>query len=122
SDLARVSSVEMNMSPSAYALIGLTAIVASLMALLTYAMMRFINGARQTRKNLRGRNLEEALMSQALQDAVTKLKTQEGVSAARAGASERLSDEIVTGLTAGLALVGVGGEVRSLNPAGRRML
>jgi signal transduction histidine kinase len=112
----------MNLSPSAYALLGLTAIVACLMALMTYALMRFVSGSRQARKNLRGRNLEEALMSSALQDAVTKLKAQERVSAARADASERLSEEIIAGLTAGLAVVGVGGDVRSVNPAGRKMM
>jgi len=112
----------MKLSPSAYALLGLTAIVASLMALLTYALMRFVQASRQTRKNLKGGGLEAALMSSALQDAVTKLKAQERAMAARADASERLSEEIIAGLTAGLAVVGIGGDVRSLNPAGRRML
>ncbi|HMD36014.1 MAG TPA: ATP-binding protein [Vicinamibacterales bacterium] len=112
----------MNLSPSAYALLGLTGIVACLMALMTYTVMRFVNASRQARKNLRGRNLEDALMSSALQDAVTKLKAQERATAARADASERLSEEIIAGLTAGLTVVGVGGDVRSVNPAGRKML
>ena len=112
----------MNLSPGAYALLGLTAIVASLIALMTYALMRFVQASRQTRKNLKGGGLEAALMSSALQDAVTKLKAQERATAARADASERLSEEIIAGLTAGLAVVGVGGDVRSVNPAGRRML
>ncbi|HEV3138912.1 MAG TPA: ATP-binding protein [Vicinamibacterales bacterium] len=112
----------MLLTPNAYALLGLTAIVAVLIAVMTYALMHFANAARQTRKNLRAGSLETALMSAALQDAVTKLKAQERATAARADASERLSEEIIAGLTAGLAVVGVGGDVRSLNPAGRRML
>ena len=41
---------------------------------------------------------------------------------ARAEASERLSDEIVASLTSGLLVVDFGGIVRTLNPAGRRLL
>jgi len=114
----------MNLSPSAYALLGLTGIVGCLIALITYALMRFVTASRQMRRNMKGGpgGLEAALMSTALQDAVTKLKAQERATAARADASERLSEEIIAGLTAGLAVVGVGGDVRTLNPAGRRML
>jgi len=112
----------MNLPPSAYPLLGLTGIVAVLVALPTYALLRFVQAARQTRRNLRGGGVEAALMSAALQDAVAKLKAQERATAARADASERLSAEIIAGLTSGLAVVGVGGDVRSLNPAGRRML
>ena len=113
----------MNLSPNAYALLGLTAIVACMIALLTYALMRFVSVSRQMRKNIRGdKGFEAVFMSSALQDAVTKLKAQERATAARADASERLSEDIIAGLTAGLAVVGVGGNVRTLNPAGRRML
>ncbi len=42
--------------------------------------------------------------------------------AARAEASERLSDEIVASLTSGLLVVGLDGRLRILNPAGRRLL
>jgi hypothetical protein len=38
----------------------------------------------------------------------------------RAEASERLSGEIISGLSAGLLVVGLKGEIRILNPAGRR--
>jgi signal transduction histidine kinase len=41
---------------------------------------------------------------------------------ARAEASERLSDEIIAGLASGLLLVGEDRRVKSLNPAGRRLL
>ena len=41
---------------------------------------------------------------------------------ARAEASERLSDEIVASLTSGLLVVDFSGIVRTLNPAGRKLL
>ena len=65
---------------------------------------------------------DTALLSAALQEAVAKLKAQERATAARAEASERMSGEIIASLTAGLLVVGLHGEVRILNPAGRRML
>ena len=112
----------MNLTPSAYALIGLTAIVASMVAVLTFAVLRFAAAARSARQSARGGGMEMALMSAALQEAVGKLKAQERATAARAEASERLSEEIIASLTAGLLVTGLGGEVRILNPAGRRMI
>jgi len=61
-------------------------------------------------------------MSTALEEAVARLKAQQRATAARADASERLSGEIISSLTAGLLVVGLNGEFRILNPAGRRML
>lgn len=110
------------MSPNAYALIGLTAIVACLMAVLTFAMLRFAAAARDSRRLARETGSETALLSAALQEAVDKLKAQERATAARAEASERLSSEIISSLTAGLLVVDLNGEIRILNPAGRRML
>jgi signal transduction histidine kinase len=66
--------------------------------------------------------METALLSAALQDAVTKLKAQERAMALRAEASERLSDEIIANLTAGLLMVNRSGEVQIVNPVGRRLL
>lgn len=111
----------MNISPSAYALIGLTAIVACLVAILTFAVLRMISAARDTRRS-RSSGLETALLSAALQEAVGKLKMQERRMAARAEASERLSGEIISSLTAGAVVVGLNGDVTTLNPAGRRIL
>ena len=42
--------------------------------------------------------------------------------AARAEASERLSGEIISSLTAGAIVAGLDGEIKTLNPAGRRIL
>src|ERR1051326_3385333 len=113
----------MHLTPQAYALIGLTAIVAALVTVVVFSMLRFSAAARETRRNIRtGGGAETALLSAALQEAVTKLKAQERATAERADASERLSGEIVSSLTAGLLVVGLDGEIRILNPAGRRML
>jgi signal transduction histidine kinase len=105
-------------SPSAYALIGLTAFVAGLIAILTFAVVRFAAAARDARRKATG----EDRLSAALQEAVTRLQAQERATAARAEASERLAGEIISGLSAGLLVVGLNGEIRILNPAGRRML
>jgi signal transduction histidine kinase len=112
----------MKLTPSAYALLGLTAIVAALVSVLAFALLKFLSAARDARRTTRGPGAETALLSAALQEAVTKLKTQERAMAARADASERLSGEIISSLSAGLLVVGLKGEVRILNPAGRRML
>lgn len=109
------------LSPSAYALIGLTAIVACLVAILTFAVLRLISAARDSRRS-RSSSVETALLSAALQEAVGKLKMQERAMAARAEASERLSGEIISSLTAGAVVVALNGDVTTLNPAGRRIL
>jgi len=110
------------MTPQAYALLGLTAIVGALAAALTFAVLRFSAAARDAGRRGRGDSGDAALLAAALQEAVDKLKAQERATAARAEASERLSSEIITSLTAGLLVVGLDSGVRILNPAGRRML
>ena len=112
----------MPLSSDAYALLGLTAIVGALAALLTFTVLRLGAAARDTRRQLRESAGEATLLSAALQDALENLKAQERATAARAEASERLSGEIVDSLTAGLLVVGLNREVRIINPAGRRML
>ncbi len=111
------------MTPTAYSFLGLTAIVAGLVALLVFAVLRFAAAARDTRRQLTNSGGgDTAILTAALHEAVAKLKAQERATAARAEASERLSGEIISSLTAGLLVVGLNGEVRILNPAGRRML
>ena len=111
------------MTQSGYALLGLTAMVAFLVSVLTFALLKFVTGARQARRSFRdGASSEVALLSTALQDAVTRLRTQERAMSARAVASEQLSGQIVDSLTAGLLVVDRAGQVSILNPAGRRML
>jgi PAS domain S-box-containing protein len=110
------------MNPSAYAFILLTAIVAALIGVLMFAVLWFAAAARDSKRMYRENRSETAFVTAALQEAVTKLKAQEREMSARAEASERLSGEIVESLTAGLLVVGSDGQIRILNPAGRRML
>jgi len=107
-------------TPSAYAQLGLTALVTGVVALLTIAVLRLMSAAREARS--RQSTGEPDRLSAALQEAVMRLQAQERATAARAEASERLSGEIISGLSAGLLVVGLEGEIRILNPAGRRML
>jgi PAS domain S-box-containing protein len=110
------------MSRLAYALFGLTAITAILVGMLVVAVLRFLRAAREARTQPRGSGRENDIMMSALEEAVSRLKTQERAVSARAEAVERLSDQIVTSLTAGLLVVGLDGETRILNPAGQRLL
>jgi signal transduction histidine kinase len=113
----------MQLTPSGYAFLGVTALVSALVAVVVFAMLRFSMAARDTRRTMRSSaTAETAMLSAALQDAVAKLKAQERATAARADASERLSGEIISSLTAGLLVVGLEREIRILNPAGHRML
>lgn len=65
---------------------------------------------------------ESAMLSMALQDALTRLKEQERAMTARAEASERLANQIVEGLTSGLVVVDRAGHIQAINPAARRIL
>ncbi|MDE3156328.1 MAG: PAS domain-containing protein [Acidobacteriota bacterium] len=110
------------MSTHAYALIGLTAIVAALAATLTYAVLRIFGAARDAGGALTDRDREIAWMTAAMEDAVARLKRQEQAMAARAAASERLSEAMVASLTSGLLVVDREGRVPIVNPAARRLL
>jgi len=111
------------MNQYGYALLGLTAIVAVLVGVLTFAVLKFVAGARETRRRLRdGGGAEATLLSAAMQEAVERLRTQEQAMVARAAASERLSAHIVESLTAGLLVVDQNGRVEIFNRAARRML
>jgi nitrogen fixation/metabolism regulation signal transduction histidine kinase len=110
------------MTPTGYAFVFLTAIVAGLIAILVFAMLRFAAAARDARRHLRDRDTERVFVSTAMQQALETLKAQEKAMSARARASEQLSEQIVAGLTAGLLVVAHDGTVQILNPAGRRLL
>ncbi len=111
----------MNLNPQAYALLGLTAIISAITAAVVFAGLRILSASRDARKH-RSSNADTAILSAALSEAVGKLKAQERAMAARAEASERMSSEIISSLSAGLLVVGLDGSVKILNPAGRRML
>ena len=110
------------MTQYGYALLGFTAMVAMLAAVLTFAVLRFIAGARKAGRHLQEGGIETTLLSAALQDAMTRLQAQERAMSARAVASEQLSGQIVESITAGLLVVDGAGRVEILNPAGRRLL
>lgn len=110
------------MSQSAYALVGLTALVAGLVATLVFAVLRFGAALRDVRRQVHEGNAERAFVAAALQEAIGKLREQERAMTLRAESSERLNTEIVNSLTSGLLVVGLKGDVRMLNPAGRRLL
>ena len=105
---------------SSYFLVALTVIGGIVVAALIVVVMRLINSTqKRAQREAAG---ETAMLSIALQEAVGKLKAQERAMAERAEASERLSAQIVEGLTSGLVVVDRGGAVRSVNPAARRIL
>jgi two-component system sensor histidine kinase AtoS len=104
-----------------YAFLGLTAIVAMLVSVLVFAVLRFSAAAHSTR-NVRSDERNAAFLTAALEDAIQKLKTQERATAARAAASEHLSTQIVAGLSSGLLVVSRDGTLRIVNPAARRIL
>src|SRR4051812_37146436 len=110
------------MSQYQTALLGLTVLVAALVAVMTFAVIRFAAAAKNAKRHLRETGTETALLASALHDAVTKLKAQEREMNARAVASEQLSAQIVESLTAGLLVVDRSGTIEIFNPAGRRML
>jgi two-component system sensor histidine kinase HydH len=110
------------MTPSGAALLLLTALVAALVFVLAFAVLRLGSAVRQGRRQLKEEGAATAFMATALQDAVAKLRHQERASSARAEASERLASEIIASMTSGLLVVGAEGEVRTVNPAGRRLL
>ena len=110
------------MSPGAYAIVGLTAIVAALIGILIFAVLRFAAAAKDARLTLRDNSTESAFVTAALHDALKKLKAQEREMSARAEASERLSEEIVESLSSGLLVVDSGRRIRIVNPAARRLL
>ena len=103
-----------------YALFGLTVMIAILAVVAGAKIIKAVTGRGGSRKpESRG---ESAMLSMALQEAVTKLKAQERATAARAEASERLASQIVEGLTSGLVVVDRAGNVQTINPAAGRIL
>ena len=111
------------MTQYGYALVGLTATIAMLVGVLTFAVLRVVAGARDTSRRLRdSSSADTAILSAALQDAVNRLKAQEQATSARAAASDELRGQIADSLTAGLIVVDGEGRIQVLNPAGRRLL
>jgi len=102
--------------------LALMAIAAVAVMMLIFAVLRLSSAAKGARQRLRDSGSEAALLSVALQDAVSKLKAQEHAMSIRAITSEQLNGQIVESLAAGLLVVDRDGRVEILNPAGHRML
>ena len=92
-----------------------------LMVVVLMRVVKVASGRGQARRGNENAG-ESALLSMALQEALTKLKQQERASTARAEASERLATQIIEGLTSGLVVVDHDGMVQAVNPAARRIL
>lgn len=101
------------------ALLGLMVIGGVVLFVMVVTMVRFVRARSKRHGEKSG---EMAMLSIALQEAVNKLKAQERAMAARAEASERLSGQIVEGLTSGLVVVDRAGRVQTVNPAARKIL
>ncbi len=101
------------------AMLGILVVLAILFIIVMVRAIKVASGRGIARRESGG---ESAMLSMALQDALTKLKQQERAMAARAEASERLADQIVEGLTSGLLVVNKAGLVQVINPAARRIL
>ncbi len=110
------------MTRSGYLFLGLTAIVGMLAAVLAFAVLRLFAAARAAAKAEKAEGTETAFMAAAIEEAVSRLRTQERAMKARAEASERLSSEIIASMTSGLLVVSEDRHVRTLNPAARKML
>jgi signal transduction histidine kinase len=110
------------MTPQGQAFLGLTALVTVLVAVLTFAVLKFFAATRQARGRTRESGMETAFLSAALQEAVTKLKAQERAMMLRAEASERIAEEIIANLSAGLLMVDDTGSIQIVNPVGRKLL
>jgi nitrogen fixation/metabolism regulation signal transduction histidine kinase len=110
------------MNATAYAFLGLTALVAMLVGVLVFAVLRFAAAARDSKRALGDTRAESLFLASALEEAFAKLKAQERATAARAEASERLNSQIVASLTSGLIVVDAARQVKIINPAARRIL
>ena len=110
------------MSKTSFALFVLTATLGIVIAGLAFTVLRLFAAARQLNRGNEEHGAETAFMTAAMEEALARLRTREQAMTARAEASERLSGEIIASMTSGLLVVGHEGEVRTLNPAGRRLL
>lgn len=107
------------LSFASMAMLGILLAIVIVFVVVMVRAVKVASGRGNARRESGG---ETAMLSMALQDAMTKLKAQERAMAARAEASERLADQIVEGLTSGLVVVDRAGMVQAINPAAKRIL
>ncbi len=97
-------------------------IIGALGAVLLLALVRLGVATRLASRRLREPRDDQALVTEALGEAVSKIRERERATNRRAVASERLSEQIIANLSSGLLVVDVAGDVQILNPVGRRLL
>jgi signal transduction histidine kinase len=110
------------MNPQLQTVVGLTVVMVLLLGVLLLAIVRFRDAARRIGQPSRIDASESAFMAAAMHEAVLRLRDKEQAQQARADASERLSEDIVSGLTSGLIVVTADGRTRIINPAARQLL
>lgn len=110
------------MTESASSFVTLSAFVAILLGILAFALLRFRAAAQQARRSVSETGKDTMMLSMALQETLSRLKTQEQATSARAAASEQLSTQVFDSLTAGLVVVDAAAQVQIVNPAACRML
>ena len=110
------------MSPELQTLIGVSTFLFALIGIVVFALFRFRNAAKRMGQSADVDSSESAFVAAAMAEAVTRIRTKEQAQQARADESERLSEDIVSGLTSGLMVVTADGGARIVNPAARRLL
>ncbi len=105
-----------------FLLLGFVLVIGALGAVLLLALVRLGVATRAANRRLHEPRGDQALVTEALGAAVTKIRDRELATYRRAVASERLSEQIIANLSSGLLVVDVAGEVQILNPVGRRLL
>ena len=110
------------MSPELQTLLGVSAFLFALLGIIVLAFFRFRSAAKRMGQSADLESSESAFVAAAMAEAVTRMRTKEQAQQARADESERLSEDIVSGLTSGLMVVTADGGARIVNPAARRLL
>jgi hypothetical protein len=109
------------MTPEIQTLLGVSAFLFALIGIIVVAFFRLRKAAKRGQSGDVDSS-ESAFVAAAMAEAVTHLRTKEQAQQARADESERLSEDIVSGLTSGLMVVTADGGARIVNPAARRLL
>ncbi|MDQ3070500.1 MAG: ATP-binding protein [Acidobacteriota bacterium] len=101
------------------ALPALVGVIFLLFIMLVIVVLRLMTATRRLSHAGEG---HPAFMADALQAAVSRMREQERALAARAEASELLSDQVIDGLPSGLLVTDRAGVPQRINPAGARLL
>jgi signal transduction histidine kinase len=107
-------------APGTLPLLFLIAIVIILFGLAILVLMRLVSVSRRMSAAEEGGGT--AYMAAAMQEAVARMRTHERQLAARAEASELLSDQVIDSLPSGLLVTDASSTPKRINPAGARML